>query len=139
MIDSDYTELFAFPQSTKKRSLSSKIPPFYRCCPEPIDVDYVDVTDIIITDPQHLLPIVAIPIEREINDMQNVDFNVGDRVIVSATATGLGENIPGTITDIEYFAGETFISITYEYISSDGRLGICINNLGLITKQNKDE
>lgn len=71
--------------------------------------------------------------------MNNTDFNVGDRVIVSATATGLGENIPGTITDIEYFAGETFISITYEYISSDGRLGICTNNLGLITKQNKDE
>lgn len=133
MIDLDFYE---FPLNHKERLLFSKIPSFRS---EPIDVDYVDVTDIIITDPNRLLPIVAIPIEREINDMQNVDFNVGDCVIVSATATGLGENIPGTITDIEYFAGETFISITYEYISSDGRSGICINNLGLITKQNKDE
>lgn len=133
MIDLDFYE---FPLNLKERPLSSKIPSFR---PAPIDVDYVDVTDIIITAPERLLPIVAIPIEREINDMQNIDFNVGDRVIVSATATGLGENITGSITDIEYFAGETFISITYECITDDGRLGICINNLGLITKQNKDE
>lgn len=66
--------------------------------------------------------------------MDEKDFKVGDRVIVSATATGTGEDMPGWITDIEYFAGCTIISINYDRPTLIGDRGKCLINLGLITK-----
>ncbi len=66
--------------------------------------------------------------------MDEKEFKVGDRVIVSATATDAGEDMPGWITDIEYFAGRTFISITYDCPTPGGNRGKCLINLGLITK-----
>lgn len=69
--------------------------------------------------------------------MDKLEFNVGDRVIVSATATGTGENIPGYVDRIEVFAGQTFVSVTYYRPSSVGDRGITLVNLGLITKQNQ--
>lgn len=67
--------------------------------------------------------------------MNNPDFNIGDRVIVSATATGTGENIVGYVDGVEEFAGRTFVSVTFLRPSAIGNRGITLTNLGLITKQ----
>lgn len=67
--------------------------------------------------------------------MNNSEFKPGDRVIVSATATGTGENLVGYVDGIEKFAGHTFVSVTYSRPSAIGRRGITLTNLGLITKQ----
>lgn len=66
--------------------------------------------------------------------MDNTDFKVGDRVVVSATVTGTGEDMHGWITDIEFFAGHTYISITYDWPTAIGDRGTCVVNPGLITK-----
>lgn len=66
--------------------------------------------------------------------MDNTDFKVGDRVLVSALVTGTGEEMPGWISDIEYFAGRTYISITYDRPTYIGNRGTCVDNPGLITK-----
>lgn len=60
-------------------------------------------------------------------------FNVGDKVMVSATATGFGRDIPGVIDEIEEFMGYLYISISFLQPCS-WRRGITINNPGLITK-----
>lgn len=66
--------------------------------------------------------------------MNNTDFKVGDRVLVSALVTGTGEEMPGWISDIEFFAGRTFISVNYDRPTSIGDRGTCVVNPGLISK-----
>lgn len=66
--------------------------------------------------------------------MSNIEFHIGDRVIVSAAVTGTGENMPGWITSIEKVCGQTLVPISYERPSSIGDLGACVSNLGLITR-----
>ncbi len=66
--------------------------------------------------------------------MKPESFKVNDPVIVSATATGTGENILGWIDNIEQFMGRTIVSITYSHQSAIGDRGITVSNLGLITK-----
>lgn len=62
------------------------------------------------------------------------EFNVGDRVIVSAYVTGTGENMPGWIDSIETFCDQIFISVSYERPTAIGRIGDIIRNPHLITK-----
>lgn len=66
--------------------------------------------------------------------MNETDYKVGERVVVSATVTGTGEDMPGWITDIEFYAGHTYISITYERPTAIGDRGTCVVNLDLIKK-----
>lgn len=61
-------------------------------------------------------------------------FRLNDRVRVSADATGTGESPAGIIDHIEIFMRTPIISITYDRPVSDGRGGITLTNLGLITK-----
>lgn len=65
--------------------------------------------------------------------MNQIDFKVGDRVFVSATATGINLDIPGTITDIEECLGHPIISIRYDR-PLHGRMGIAVSNPGVIYK-----
>ena len=51
-------------------------------------------------------------------------FKIGDRVIVTATLTGLGEDMPGTVTDTEMWQGMQLVTITYDRTLPDGRNGI---------------
>lgn len=71
--------------------------------------------------------------------MDNTDFKVGDRVLVSALVTGTGEEMPGWISDIEFFAGHTLISINYDRPTAIGDFGTCVVNPGLIKKINSNE
>lgn len=64
------------------------------------------------------------------------EFHVGDRVIVSATATGTGEDIPGFITHIEECLDHPIISVRFDRATQD-RLGITVANPGVLTKINK--
>lgn len=64
----------------------------------------------------------------------NLNFKVGDEVIVSAAVTGTGENIEGYISDIEVFAGQIFVSVNFYKQSLIGDCGCCVSNLGLISK-----
>ena len=66
--------------------------------------------------------------------MNKGQFNVGDNVVVSATATGLGEDSPGWIDYIETFMGCTIISVRYLNPDMYGRWGITLRNPGLLTK-----
>lgn len=66
--------------------------------------------------------------------MDKTDLKVGDRVLVSATATGTGEDMPGWITVIEYFMGHTYVSVSYDRPTAVGDRGTCLINLELITK-----
>ena len=70
--------------------------------------------------------------------MIQTEFKVGDRVYVTATATGLGVDIPGVISGIEVFCDRTFISILYDRLQPSGR-GIIIRNPGLIYKIPRNE
>lgn len=67
------------------------------------------------------------------------EFHVGDRVIVSATATGTGEDIPGSVSMVETFLGEPIVTVDYDYPSSDGIRGKSFVNLRLITKKIKPQ
>lgn len=71
--------------------------------------------------------------------MNETDYKVGERVVVSATVTGTGEEKPGWISDIEYYAGNTYISITYDRPTAIGDRGTCVVNLGLIKKIDSNE
>lgn len=61
------------------------------------------------------------------------EFYAGDRVIVSATATGTGEDIPGFITHIEECLGHPIISVRFDR-ATQGRMGITVANPGVLTK-----
>lgn len=63
-------------------------------------------------------------------------FKLYDRVIVSADATGTKETPTGNIDHIEIFMDQPVVSITYDRPTSDGRRGITLTNLGMITKIN---
>lgn len=65
--------------------------------------------------------------------MDQFDFKVGDRVFVSTTATGLGIDIPGTITSIEECLGNPIISVRYDRPLRN-RNGITVSNPGVIYK-----
>lgn len=68
--------------------------------------------------------------------MENMnDFEVGDRVEVSPSATGYGADIEGYVTKIERFAGADFISVDYCEPAPNGDLGIVISNPELIAKR----
>lgn len=56
--------------------------------------------------------------------MNNDIFKIGDRVIVTATLTGLVEDLPGTVTDTEMWQGMQLVTITYDRTLPDGRNGI---------------
>lgn len=71
--------------------------------------------------------------------MDKIEFQVGDRVIVSADVTGTGENMPGLITHVEMFMHHPVISISYDRPTLVGDRGTCVTNLGLITKINQHE
>lgn len=62
------------------------------------------------------------------------DYKVNDRVLVSATATGTREIPTGWIDKIEYCLGWPVVSVTYDAATSDGKTGITLTNIGLITK-----
>lgn len=65
--------------------------------------------------------------------MDQIDFKVGDRVFVSATATGIGIDIPGAITHIEDCLGQPIISIRFDR-PLPNRYGITVTNPGVIYK-----
>lgn len=44
--------------------------------------------------------------------MQDTEFKLGDRVIVSAAVTGYGEDMHGVVSDVEVFAKN---SLRYSY------------------------
>lgn len=62
------------------------------------------------------------------------NFALYDRVQVSATATGTRESPTGWIDQIETFMNRLFVSVTYDKPTADGRTGITLTNIGLITK-----
>lgn len=66
--------------------------------------------------------------------MMEIDFKVNDRVRVSATATGTKEMPTGWIDKIEYSLGWPVVSVIYDAATSDGKAGITVTNIGLITK-----
>ncbi len=53
-------------------------------------------------------------------------FNIGDRVVVSATLTGWGEDLTGTVTDTEMWQGLQLLTVTYDKTLPDGRNGIVV-------------
>lgn len=55
------------------------------------------------------------------------DFKVGDKVSVSATATGLGIDQIGYVSKVKPILGRTLISIDYIKPDSNGGMGICVN------------
>lgn len=61
------------------------------------------------------------------------DFGVGDRVMVSSTATGLREDVPGEVTHVEFCLGHPIITVKY-LRPTWARWGITLSNPGLITK-----
>jgi len=63
-------------------------------------------------------------------------FKLYDRVKVSAEATGIGESPTGWIDHIEIFMRHLIVSVTYDRPTSDGRKGITLTNIGMITKIN---
>lgn len=58
---------------------------------------------------------------------QNISIQVHDKVSVSPTATGIGEELQGYVSSIEIFKGSILVSV--DYIKPDilGRRGICVN------------
>lgn len=71
---------------------------------------------------------------NELESMNNESFNIGDKVIVSATATGTGEDMPGVVESVETVLGWPIVSVVYLQPSAIGTRGITLSNLGLITK-----
>lgn len=71
---------------------------------------------------------------NELESMNNESFNIGDKVIVSATATGTGEDMPGVVESVETVLGWPIVSVVYLQPSAIGTREITISNLGLITK-----
>lgn len=65
--------------------------------------------------------------------MENTQLAVGKRVKVSPEATGWGEWKNGTIDKIETFMKTMYVSVNFDSPTPDGRTGITITNLGLIT------
>lgn len=61
-------------------------------------------------------------------------FKLHDRVQVSSEATGLRESPTGWIDQIEIFMQTLIISVIYDRPTSDGRTGITLINLGMLTK-----
>lgn len=59
---------------------------------------------------------------------------IGDRVIVVASALGDGIDHVGVITCIEEFFHTTYVTITFHTPTSDGINGVTLNNLELIKK-----
>ena len=45
--------------------------------------------------------------------MQDTEFKLGDRVIVSAAVTGYGEDMHGVVSDVEVFAKNLFVTVTF--------------------------
>lgn len=62
------------------------------------------------------------------------EFHVGDREIVSATATGTRQDVPGTVVKVDSCLGEPIVSVDYDYPSRDGIRGKSFVNLGVISK-----
>ena len=71
---------------------------------------------------------------NELESMNNESFNIGDKVIVSATATGTGEDMPGVVESVETVLGWPIVSVVYLQPSAIGTRGITLSNLDLITK-----
>lgn len=67
--------------------------------------------------------------------MNNSEFKPGDRVIVSATQTGFGEDVHGVVYDVEVFARNTFVTVVFDKPLPDGSACSVISNLGLITHE----
>ncbi len=61
-------------------------------------------------------------------------FKLHDRVQVSSEATGLRESPTGWIDHIEIFMQTIIVSVIYDRPTSDGRTGITLINLGMLTK-----
>lgn len=66
---------------------------------------------------------------------ESAPFKVGDKVKVSAEATGYGIAPIGIVSDVELFANEWFISIDFiEPFEVGGRRGCCVCNLGMLER-----
>lgn len=68
--------------------------------------------------------------------MDSNDFKVGDRVVVSASITRTGKNMPGRIDSVDrlYGDGPVFVSIRYDHPTIVSGPGVCLSNLSLIFK-----
>lgn len=62
-------------------------------------------------------------------------MGIGERVIVSAAATGDGEQHRGWIADVYEFLRETFVEVRFDSPAADGRPGCVVSNLGMIRKE----
>jgi len=60
--------------------------------------------------------------------MQDTEFKLGDRVIVSAAVTGYGEDMHGVVSDVEVFAKTLFVTVTFDKYLPDGTNGRTITN-----------
>lgn len=67
--------------------------------------------------------------------MQDTEFKLGDRVIVSAAVTGYGEDMHGVVSDVEVFAKTLFVTVTFDKYLPDGTNGRTITNIGMITPE----
>ena len=67
--------------------------------------------------------------------MQDTEFKLGDRVIVSAAVTGYGEDMHGVVSDVEVFAKTLFVTVTFDQYLPDGTNGRTITNIGMITPE----
>lgn len=73
------------------------------------------------------------------NSKKNVymeKFKKSDRVRVSASATGLGKAVYGTVTAATTFMGEDYVDVRLDMPLPNGREGIVISNLRMIEKLN---
>lgn len=74
-------------------------------------------------------------IKHYIKNMQDTEFKLGDRVIVSAAVTGYGEDMHGVVSDVEVFAKTLFVTVTFDKYLPDGTNGRTITNIGMITPE----
>lgn len=66
------------------------------------------------------------------------NYKKHDRVVVSATATGTGNDMEGTVEDVQQFLGKTLVSVKYDTPDVCGRKGIVLSNLNLMHKEEQN-
>ncbi len=64
-------------------------------------------------------------------------MKIGDRVIVDATATGDGVHHHGVIVDIYEFARTPYVDVKFDEPDGQGRPGIIVTNIRLMTMEYK--